>query len=107
MRTHLHHCSGRPGPSLPYFDASLVLEVTPADHRLLHLILDDLDLQWPQPGGSVLAHRVLRVAVTCGWLADAGRPLMLRPSAVRALQQLLLEAVAELVRHHREEVTGA
>lgn len=93
MTVHRHHLDGRRGPGFPYIDPTLTVPLTPADHRLLHLVLDDLGLRWPAPGEPVLMHRARRHAVTFGWAADHGRSLTFGPGAARAVQALWLDVV--------------
>jgi hypothetical protein len=93
---HLHHLDGRLGRGLGYVDDDLVVALTPADHRLLHLLLDDLGLRFPPTSEPLLLHRARRHAVTCGWAADAGRTLVFDAGAARALQALWLDVVAAL-----------
>lgn len=93
---HRHHLDGRHGPGLAYFANDLVVDLSPADHRLLHLILDDLGLTWPEPGEPVLLHRARRHAVTFGWAADHGRTLTFGPAPARAVQSLWLDVVEAL-----------
>jgi hypothetical protein len=93
---HRHHVDGRLGPGLGHVDEALVVPLPPADHRRLHLVLDDLGVQWPPDGESLLLHRLRRHAVTSGWAADCGRALTFDPQSARALQHLFLNVLDAL-----------
>ena len=93
---HRHHLDGRLGPALPYVDTELVTPLPPADHARLHLLLGDLETQWPRAGEPILVHRARRHALTFGWAADAGQPLTFDPEAARALQRLWLDVLRAL-----------
>lgn len=93
---HRHHLDGRHGPGLGYIADDLVVALSPTDHRLLHLLLDDLGLRWPTADESVLLHRARRQAVTFGWAADGGCALTFDPNAARAVQALWLDVVEAL-----------
>jgi hypothetical protein len=93
---HSHHVSGRRAPGAPYLDDLLVVALTPAEHRELHLLLADLDAEWPAPGASLLAQRLRRLGITAGWRADSGMPITFEPDAARGLQRLALESADAL-----------
>ncbi len=94
--SHRHHVSGRRGPGLAYIDPDLVVALSPAEHRRLHLVLDDLGVSWPRPDEPLLAHRARRHAILWGWAADHGRSLAFDPASARAVQRLWLDVVDTL-----------
>ena len=96
ISAHRHHVDGRLGPGLAYIDGALVTPLPPADHARLHLLLGDLDGQWPRDGEPLLLHRARRHALTFGWAADAGHSLTFDPAAARALQRLWLDVLRAL-----------
>ena len=91
-----HHVDGRLGPGLAYVAPDLVIELTPADHRGLDLLINDLGLTFPRPGEPLVLHRARRHTVTCGWTADRGDPLVICPKAARAMQGLWLDVIEAL-----------
>lgn len=93
---HRHHVDGRLGPGLAYFDDRLVTVLPAAEHARLHLVLGDLDAQFPCEGEPVLLHRVRRHAITAGWAADHGRTLTFDARAARSMQHLWLDVLAAL-----------
>lgn len=93
---HRHHVDGRLGPGLAYVDGGLTVPLVPVDHRLIHLVLNDLGAEWPSADEAVLLHRVRRHAITCGWAADHDRTLTFDPHAARALQHLWLDVLDAL-----------
>ncbi len=97
-----HHVDGRLGPGLAYVAPDLVIELTPAEHRRLHLLLDDLEASWPRDGESLLLHRARRHAVAFGWAADHGRSLTFGAQSARAMQRLWLDVIAALGSASRE-----
>jgi len=93
---HGHHVDARLFRDGPYIDRALVVSMKPPNHRGLHLVLGDLGLDWPDPARPLLVHRARRHAVTAGWHADAGEPLVYEPKAARALQQFFLDVLDAL-----------
>ena len=78
---HRHHVDGRVGPKLAYVDARLVTPMAPRHHRSLHLVLTDLDLEWPPDDEPLLVHRARRHAATAAWCDAHGVPLIFEPGA--------------------------
>jgi hypothetical protein len=93
---HRHHVDGRQSLGGPYIDEDLVVELSQADHAEVHLVLRDLDAQWPRADESLIIHRCRRLAITFGWAADAGRSLTFGPRAARSLQRLFLTLIDAL-----------
>ena len=93
---HRHHVDGRLGPGLAYIAPPLVTVLSAPEHGRLHLLLGDLETQWPRAGEPILVHRARRHALTFGWAADAGHSLTFDPAAARALQRLWLDVLRAL-----------
>ena len=101
---HRHHWTGRSAPSAAYVDPMFVLGVCASDHATLHAALRTLGLEFP--GGTdpiaLITHRVKRIALHLGLLADADRSLILDPRAIRGLQAVLLDATSTVERPGRD-----
>lgn len=93
---HGHHTDGRFGERLPYIDPMLKTPMRPADHRCLHLVLDDLGLSFPKDSEPLLLYRAHRHAVTAGWHADHEVPLVYETEAARDLQALFVRLARTL-----------
>lgn len=78
---HRHHVDGRFGPKLVYVDPSLVTPMISRHHAALHLVLTDLDLDWPPDDEQLLVHRARRHAATAAWCDEHGAPLTFEPGA--------------------------
>jgi hypothetical protein len=103
-----HHISGRPAPSLFYFDRHLVVPVCQRHHDLEHEVARRLGLDRLAPGVDALGHRLVRVADLVARLSDERLAFVLEPGtrygdAVAGLRDLLLEAAEAVAK--REVLT--
>jgi hypothetical protein len=97
---HRHHWTGRLAPRACYFDPTFVVALCASDHATLHTALRTLGLEFPGTvhPTALVTHRVERVALHLGLLADANRSLVLDTRDIRGLQTVLLDAVSSVGR---------
>ncbi len=87
-----HHVTGRSAPDGEYLDPALVVALCRKHHSREHVVLTDLDLEWPPEGGALLAHRLRRARAFVDRSATFRRPLVLDPVVQAALAALIGEA---------------
>lgn len=93
-----HHLTGRPSPNAAYLDPDLVTDICQRCHDREHVILRQLDVEWPQASDATpyLAHRLVRVAVFARRCSDQERPFVVDGRSALGLHRLLLEACEAL-----------
>ncbi len=101
-----HHVCGRWSPSGPYFDG-LLLPLCVRCHSREHAVLRRLGIELLPPGVDPLVHRMSRLTVIVGRLADEQCPLVVDAGSVRALHGLLVEISGSLQSHTTYDKDGA
>ena len=93
-----HHLTGRPSPNAAYLDPDLVTDICQRCHDREHVILRQLDVEWPQASDATpyLAHRLVRVAVFARRCSDEGRPFVLDARSALGLHRLQIAAHSAL-----------
>ncbi len=93
-----HHLTGRCSPGGAYLDRDLVVPLCRRCHAREHAVLRGAEAEWPD-GRDLLCHRLVRLTLYVGQIADRGYAFVIVPGSVPALHSLLCDVTTQMRRN--------